>query len=413
NLWDQDICLAVFGPYIERLTYKKLIDYSKRFGTFLSEIGIKKGDVIAIDLPNSINFIVAYLGALYIGAIIAGINPTYKPMEILHALKITEAKVLVILDSLYKQGPEKILPKTNVKHVISTNLLDFVTADKTVFDMLRKNIPDVQEELPEKTEHYEIYRMKKVIDETKPKEIKIDIDPWKHPAVYYLTGGTTGLPKAAMLSHTNLLINLFQQRDWVQLKPGMINIAVIPFFHSFGLTSAMNGSLFIGMPLLIFPTPPDAKQLCETVKKIDAPEKIIYPCVELLFKRLIDFVEEIGEEEFKKKYDLHEKLKFASQGAGPLHDNIRIPFEKYFCTIRAGYGLTETSPVVSSTPFWGPYKPGKVGLPIPGTDVAIFDPQDFEKGPICDGTPERNKKRRIILNIGMVNDGSLQVISDF
>ena len=123
NLWDNDICVAAFGPYLESITYRKLIDSAKKFGTFLYELGIRKGDVVAIDLPNSINFVIAYIGTIYIGATMAGINPTYKPMELVHALQITEAKVLVVMDALYKLGPESILPKTQVKHVVSTIFL--------------------------------------------------------------------------------------------------------------------------------------------------------------------------------------------------------------------------------------------------------------------------------------------------
>jgi long-chain acyl-CoA synthetase len=182
----------------------------------------------------------------------------------------------------------------------------------------------------------------------------------------------------------------------------MINIASIPFFHSFGITSAINGSLFLGMVMLIFAKPPEEKLLCETINKLEAPEKIIYPGVELLFKRLIDFVEEMGVEEFKKTYDIHEKLKYASQGAGPLHDYVRVPFEKVFCPIRPGYGLTESSPTVSSSPFWGPNKFGKIGLPIPGTDMAVFNPENFEEGPICDGTPEKG-------NFGVEHTGEICV----
>ncbi|MFW9952411.1 MAG: AMP-binding protein [Candidatus Thorarchaeota archaeon] len=388
DFWDKEVCIAVFGPYIEKITFRDLINKAKRFGTFLYDLGIRKGDVVAIELPNSINFVIAYMGTIYIGAIMAGINPTYKPMELMHALNISEAKVLVVMDALYSQGPNTVLSKTNVKYVISTNLLDFVTAELHIFAALRNSVRDFQSTVPKQTDDYKVYRMKEIVLETEPKEISIDIDPWIDPAAYLMTGGTTGLPKAAMLSHANLIVNLYQQRDWVQLETGMINIGIIPFFHSFGLTSVMNGSLFLGMVMLLFPKPPEVKDLCEMVKKLEAPQKIIYAGVELLFKRLIDFVVEMGEETFKQEYDMHKKLKYASQGAGPLHDYVRIPFEKTFCPIRTGYGLTETSPVVSSTPFWGPNKVGKIGLPIPGTDVAIFDAENFELGPICDGTPE-------------------------
>jgi len=388
NTWDNDICIFVYGPYIERVKLRTLVDYSKRFGTFLYEkLGIRKGDVVAIDLPNSINFVVAYMGCQYIGAIVQGINPTYRSMELLHALTMTNAKVFVMMDMLYIAGPKDVLPKTNVKYVIPSNFVDFLTADESTIEKL--GIPTARDNIPNETEHYKVYWMDKIINETQSEEIETTIDPWTDPAVYLMTGGTTGLPKVAMLSHANLSANLNMGKDWTKLKAGMITIGAIPFFHSFGLTCVMNAALGLGMVMLLFPKPPSDDVLCEAINMIDAPEGIIYTGVEMWFKRFTDFVSEMGVDEFKKKYDFWKKLKYATQGAGPLHSYVKDPFEKIFCPIRSGYGLTETSPMQSIAPFWGPTKSGKLGLPIPGADWAIFPSDNFEEGPICDGTKER------------------------
>ncbi|MBD3253446.1 MAG: AMP-binding protein [Candidatus Lokiarchaeota archaeon] len=390
DLWDEDICISVLGEYMERVKFKTLVDYAKKFGTFLYDTcGIRKGDVVAIDLPNSINFVTAYMGCQYIGAIAQGINPTYRPMELLHSLTMTDAKAFVMMDALYIAGPNSVLPKTKVKNVVSSNLLDFVTADEATLAKLRDNIPSFQDKVPDETEHYKVYRMKKIIEETEPKDIDVDIDPWNDPAVYLMTGGTTGLPKVAKLSHANLVANIYQIKPWTNLEKGMITIGSIPFFHSFGMTCVMNGALCIGMQMLLFPRPPDDESLCETINKLEAKNGIMYTGVEMLFKRLTDFAEQMGVDKFKEKYDIWKKLKYATQGAGPLHDYVRIPFEEIFCPIRVGYGLTETSPVVSVNPFWGPTKTGKLGLPLPGTDWAVFDANNFEAGPICDGTKEK------------------------
>jgi long-chain acyl-CoA synthetase len=389
NLWDRDLCIFVLGPYIEKIKLRTLFDYAKKFGTFLYDLGIRKGDVVAIDLPNSINFVISYMGCQYIGAVVAGVNPQYKPMELLHELTIINAKVLVVMDALYIAGPNSVLPKTNVKHLISSNLLDFVTATGDVFARLREALPDFQESVPDEGETFKTYRMKKILEETEPRDIEVEIDPWEDHAVYLMTGGTTGLPKAAVLTHANLMTDLHIMKPWTKIEPGMITIGSIPFFHSFGMTCVMNASLSIGMTMLLFPKPPPDEDLCAAINQIDAPDGIMYTGVEMLFKRLTDFVESMGEEEFKKKYDFWKKLRFATQGAGPLHDYVREPFERIFnCPIRSGYGLTETSPVLSIAPFWGKYKPEKLGLPLPGVDWAIFDPNNFEAGPICNGTPE-------------------------
>ncbi|MFX0031819.1 MAG: AMP-binding protein [Candidatus Hodarchaeota archaeon] len=397
--WDSDVCYFVYGPYIERVKLRTLFDYAKKFGTFLYDtLGIRKGDVVAIDLPNSINFVVAYMGCMYIGAIAQGINPTYRPMELLHSLQMTKAKAFVMMDMLYIAGPKDILPKTSVKYLIPSNFVDFLTADAETIEKL--GIPNARDKIPDETEHYKVYWMDKIIKDTKPVEIETRIDPWTDPAVYLMTGGTTGLPKVAMLSHANLNLNLYMIKPWVNLEPGLLTIGSIPFFHSFGMTCVMNGALSLGMVMILFPKPPSDEVLCETINKLDTPKGIIYVAVEMLFKRLTDFVESVGVEEFKKKYDFWKKLKYATSGAGPLHDYVRVPFEEIFCPIRVGYGLTETSPVTSIAPYWGDYKIGKLGLPIPGADWAIFDSENFEAGPICDGTPERN-------NFGVEHTGEI------
>ena len=386
--WDSDLCVFAYGPYIERVKLKTLFDHAKRFGTFLYDnLGIRKGDVVAIDLPNSINFVVAYMGCQYIGAVAQGINPTYKPMELLHSLTMTKAKVLVLMDMLYIAGPNTILPKTSVKYLIPSNFVDFLTANEAIIEKLA--IPNARDKIPDQTEHYKVHWMDKIIKETEPREIKTEIEPWTDPAVFLMTGGTTGLPKVAMLSHANLSANLNMAKDWTKLQAGMITIGSIPFFHSFGMTCVMNAALGLGMIMLLFPKPPSDDVLCDTINKIAAPEGIIYTGVEMLFKRLTDFVQELGVGEYKEKYDFWKKLKYATQGAGPLHSFVKDPFEEIFCPIRSGYGLTETSPMQSIAPFWGPTKAGKLGLPIPGADWAIFPSDNFEEGPICDGTKEK------------------------
>lgn len=403
ELWDKDICVFVLGPYIERIKLTTLTEYAKKFATFLYDTcGIRKGDVVAIDLPNSPNFVIAYMGCQLIGAIVQGINPTYRPMELLHSLTMTDAKALILMDALYIAGPNSVLPKTKVTSVISSNLLDFVTAEADVFEKLRANIPNFQDKVPDEADQYKVYRMKKVIEETEPKEIRVEIDPWNDPCVYLMTGGTTGLPKVAMLSHANIMLDLKMVEPFVRLKSGMVTIGSIPFFHSFGMTCVMNGALALGMPMLLFPKPPDDTVLCDTLNKIDAPEGVLYVGVEMLFKRMTDLMDSMGVDTFKEKYDIWKKIKYAVSGAGPLHDYVREPWEKVFCPIRVGYGLTETSPIVSTAPFWGDYRTGKLGLPIPGTDWAIFPSDNFEAGPICDGNPKKG-------GFGVENTGEICV----
>ena len=134
EFWDKNICIFVLGDYIERISFRNLIKHAKRFGTFLYDLGVDKRDVVAIDIPNSINFLVAYLGTQYIGAIAAPVNPNYRPNEVLHELQMVNPKVLILMDFIYFSGINLILDKTNVKYVIHSHLLDFMTAKDEIQD---------------------------------------------------------------------------------------------------------------------------------------------------------------------------------------------------------------------------------------------------------------------------------------
>ena len=112
------------------------------------------------------------MGCMYIGATAQGINPTYKPMELLHSLKMTNAKVFVMMDMLYIAGPADILPKTSVKHVIPSNFVDFFTADESTIAQL--NVPTAKDKIPNETEDYKVHWMKDIIDNTEAREIKVD-----------------------------------------------------------------------------------------------------------------------------------------------------------------------------------------------------------------------------------------------
>ncbi|TFG11176.1 MAG: long-chain fatty acid--CoA ligase, partial [Promethearchaeota archaeon] len=232
DFWDKDICIFVLGDYIERVTFRKLIEYAKRFGTFLKKIGIGKGDVVAIDIPNSINFIVAYLGTQYIGAVAAPVNPNYRPNEALHEFQMIKPKILVLMDFIYFSGISLVLNKTTIKFVVHSYLLDFITAEGKTLKKLQEMVPNFQSKIPSKEDLYFTYNMKDMINKTEPEEIKVDYDIWNDPAVYLMTGGTTGLPKVAMLSHANLISDLYMVKEWTRLKTGMIAIGTIPFFHS-------------------------------------------------------------------------------------------------------------------------------------------------------------------------------------
>jgi len=311
-------------------------------------------------MGNCIQYIVAYFAAMKIGAIATGVNPTYKPLEILHQLTMTNAKVLIAYDAMYDENSKSrikfnlpyignILEKTKIEIYISTNLADLAHGlgiKKTLGKLLGK-IPKGKVDVPDAHEFMTLL-------DTEPNVPKVDIDVKTHPATYIMTGGTTGLPKAAVLTHFNVVSNALQCQAWFGGEnPGIGNLGVLPFFHSFGHTVVMMASVALGGWIFLFPSPPPTEELLEHIEETDAP-----------------------------------KLKLSVSGAGPLHAPVRDAFEKNTGgRIVEGYGLSEATPVVSAGSLFGESPLGTIGMPFPGTKWGIWPTDDFSAGPICLGNP--------------------------
>ncbi|MCB1153726.1 AMP-binding protein, partial [bacterium] len=202
-------------------------------------------------------------------------------------------------------------------------------------------------------------------------DVKIDPDD---VATYIMTGGTTGVPKAAMLTHFNCTSNTHQIKLWVfKIKPGAMIVGILPLYHSFAMTVVMNSCVRIGACMMLFPKPPSEDELCQTIQDIGPDDAVIYPGAEILFKRMSEFKD-------LDKYDIKGKLSVCVSGAGPLHRPVQEAFEKATgARLGEGYGLTEAGPVVSAHPFWGNRKIGTIGLPVPGTEWRIVELDDPKK----------------------------------
>jgi len=348
------------------VTFRELDEYVDRVASAFHEMGLRKGDVITLLLPNSIQYVVCYYAAARIGAIVSGINPTYKPAEVLHQVKTVGTKAMVVLDSLYESCVAPIRDKSGIQKFISTNIVDLVkmgVVKKTLGKLLKK-IPtgEVPDSVP----------LTKLLDhEINLPDVKIDTDD---VATYIMTGGTTGVPKAAVLSHFNCVSNCIQCAAWIyKAKVGAGVIGVIPTFHSFAMTGVMNISIHVGTFMVLFPRPPATEELLRRIEELAPPERLMYVGAEILFKRLADYPD-IG------KFNLAGKLELCVSGAGPLHRPVQEAFEKNTGgRLVEGYGLTEASPVVSAGVFWGNRKIGTVGLPFPSTEWRIVDATDYKK----------------------------------
>jgi long-chain acyl-CoA synthetase len=370
------------------ISYKELKRKIDGLATAMHEMGVKKGDVVAIHLPNCPQYVVAYYAIATLGAIVTGVNPTYKPLEILHQMKVTKAKYIVVLDALYEHYVKKFKDDWNFEKIIYTNLVDDaseIPEEVVELGIGSGEIPSADVTEPNAVAYKDCIK-------TEPNVPKIAIDPEKDTAVLMMTGGTTGVPKAAVLTHENVVSNAKQCCDILlnQKEPGDENtvghrtgmLGVIPLYHSFAMTTVMNCSIAVGGWQLLYAKPPDAEELIQDIE--DLPDTypeyngIIYCAAEILFQRIT----ELADEDFKK-YDIAGRIKLCISGAGPLHEYVRIPYEaKTGAKITEGYGLSEASPVVSANNFYGEREPGWIGVPAPGTDWDIFPSEDFSQGPV-------------------------------
>ena len=366
------------------VTYKQLKEMVDRFATALSNMGVKKNDVVAILLPNCIQYIVSYYAIATLGAISTGINPTYKHLELLHQIKLTGAKHIVVLDMLYETALSEIIDKWDFENVIYTNLVDQATGLSKIKVWLGKKIkkiPTGTVNHPNATPYLECLN-------TDAQVPTIEIDAETHTNTLIMTGGTTGIPKAAELTHLNCvanakqaeatLINQTDEETNTRLGHRSAMIGILPLFHSFAMSCVMNASLCSGGYMVLFPIPPPAEDLLKTVVKLPNYNGFAYPGAEILFQRMAELPEEVI-----AKYDIKGRFKLCLSAAGPLHDYVRIPFEKKTgAQLTELYGLSEASPGVSGNNFFGHREAGYIGVPVSGTDWDIFPTEDFSKGPI-------------------------------
>ncbi len=361
------------------MTYEEAGKAIDSLATALNDLGVKKGDVVAFLMPNSFQYVICFYAVTKLGVIATGVNPTYKPLEILHHLKLTGAKTLIVLDALYNELARPIIKKTDIEMVIYTNVADLASGLSGLKKGLGKligNIPKGKVDFPNAIKFLDLLN-------TEPNLPDVKFDPTEHTATYIMTGGTTGVPKSTILTHFNLVSNATQAMLWVGGEdPGVGDIGALPLFHSFAMTAVMNVAIALGGWIMLFPRPPPTEVFLKEITHIPAPKGLFYAGAEILFKRIADFPH------LEKFPGLMGRLKLCISGAGPLHAPVQQAFQKNTGgRIVEGYGLSEASPIVSAGNLFGESPVGVLGMPMTGTDWGIFDVDDFEKGPIAVGLP--------------------------
>ena len=343
-----------------RVTYQELYNASERFGYILQKrFGIEKGDKVALYLPNTPQFVIAYYGILKAGAVVTPASPLYTAEELSRQLNNSEAKVLVAID-LFKDNVEKAIKDSSVEKVIYTGIDDYLPGLKAF--IYRTFMKKVKAEIDNKVR----FQFKKLLEGVDGKVDKPDIEPKEDLAALMYTGGTTGIPKGAMLTHYNIYSNILQIDAWLfrGRKKQDVFVGLLPWFHIYGQTAVMNFGIFSAGTIIVIPKL-DIKDLLNSIQKYKAN---VFHGVPTLYAYLINYPD-------ISKYDLR-SIEACISGAAPLPVSVAEKFEEITGgKLREGYGLTETSPVTHVNPIYGKYKFGSIGLPVPNTLAAIADPE--------------------------------------
>ena len=345
--------------YGKKITYAELDALVNKFAHALIDLGIRKGDRVALMLPNIPQMVIAYYGTLRTGAIAVPTNPLYHEHELAIQLNDSGAETLVAVDMFYPVISHVLL-NTKVKQVVLCGIKDFLPFPLNFLYPLKARIDKQWVSVRRIPPLYDFLQIMRHVPST---PITVDVAPTDTALLQY-TGGTTGLPKGAVLTHRNLVVNATQAKAWFShVQEGKeIILAAIPFFHVYGMTTAMNLGVLIGAEMILV-TKFHTKEVITIINKY---HPTIFPGIQAMYMA-------IGNYPGIKKYNLT-SLHAALSGAGPLMREVQEQFERLTkARIVEGYGLSEASPVTHANPIFGNRKIGSIGLPWPDTEARIMD----------------------------------------
>ncbi len=349
------------------MTYQRLWEDVRQFARSLHGLGVKEKDRVVLFLPNCPHFIVSYYAALYAGAIVVPTNPLYSAKELEFQINDSGATTLVTLDILFPQV-QKVLSETRLRRIIVGKIQDYLPKLKKFIYPILAQKGTYKTDFGKRKDLFVFQKLLK----SKFSSFVSTSAKCHDTAILQYTGGTTGIAKGAMLSHYNIMANNMQMRQWYAgIREGEeICISVLPFFHSYGSSVAMNFPLSVGATLLIFPQF-KAKDILKAIANCRAT---LLPGIPSIYS-VLNSCKDI------KKYDVS-SINYCLSGAAPLPDIVLEEFEKKTGgMILEGYGLSEASPVTHANPMEGKRKVGSIGLPLLHTECRIVDIETGEELP--------------------------------
>ncbi len=348
--------------YGRRMTYKELDELSDRFAASLHKIGVRKGDRVALLLPNIPQFPISYYGVLKAGGVVTTVSPLREGEEMGYELVDSGAETLVALDQLYSKV-EATCHRTRLKNVVITNVTKYLPTLLRLLAPLR-GIARIR--------YPDTYTFRDFVKKRESRPPIVEVDPVEDLAVLQYTGGTTGKPKGVMLTHYNLVANAIQTYHWAkgwgysekpQERVLPVILCAIPFFHVYGMTVAMNEGILSGATLILIPKP-DPEALLKAIAKYKPSE---FPAIPSMLTSLADHPD-------FRKHDFASLQHCITGAASPPVETMKNLGDVAGVGIIEGYGLTEAGPVTHCNPVRREKRRlGSVGIPYPDTDAKIVD----------------------------------------
>ncbi len=403
--------------YGTKLTYAQFSHYVNRFAIELQRLGVRKGDRVAIALPNIPQYPIAFYGAIKAGAIVVPTNPLYTEREMQYQLADSGAQVIVMLDSLYPIV-RAIRQQTALKHIIVTSPADFLPPVlRALYPLSQRHARNPKPHLTSKELHHDqtLHVMHTLLDSQSNGDGAAFYPPipvsTEDLAVLQYTGGTTGLSKGTMLTHRNLLANAIQTRAWVPkaCEGEEVMLCVAPFFHSYGLTVCMNFSILIAATMVLLPR----FKAKDVLKAIRQYHPTFFPGIPTMYLAIM--------REAADHPTYLASIKYCISGAAPLPAKVQSDFEAItHGKLVEGYGLSEAGPVTHCNPLTDECRNGSIGLPVPDVDAIIMNQETGQpapvgelgeivvKGPnIMQGYWKRDEETKAIFRDGWMRTGDL------
>lgn len=343
----------------KKIAFRELDGLVTRFAAALQKLGVKKGDRVAIYLPNCPQYVIAYYGAARAGAVIVPCNPLYVARELEHQVNDAGAETLIALTAFYG-NVKQVRGNTPLKRVIVTNVKEYFPGLlRTLFTVAKEKKEGHALSIEGEKDTYWFQDVLAGAPALQP----VDVKPSDTLCLLY-TGGTTGVPKGAELSNSNLLANTLQTAAWFKAKDAEETVlTALPLFHSYGMTTCMNFAMTTAASMILIPNPRDYHTIMLAIKNF---QPTVFPGVPTMYVAFNNFPN-------VQSYGVN-SIRACISGAAGLPVEVQEKFQQLTGgKLVEGYGLSEASPVTHANPIYGQNKVGTIGIPFPDTDARIMD----------------------------------------